>query len=175
MRSALSGPAASRLSGALHALRVIEDYTSLRTAPAGVAAGPGGPVRLVGRPEPRAPGAMYLFFSPPDSAERATPPPALSGPLVEKVFQAESAGGASAPNDDGSQVVVAQISSIVPLGPEAMATNSAGIDRVLADSLRQDMAEYFARAVEARHGAVVEPGVIDEVFTRLGAVSYPTQ
>ncbi len=106
---------------------------------------------------------------------RATPPPALSGPLVEKIFKAGNAGGASAPSDDGNQVIVAQISSIVPLGPEAMATNSAGIDRVLADSLRQDMAEYFARAVEARHNAVIEPGVIDEVFTRLGAVSYPTQ
>ena len=44
--------------------------------------------------------------------------------------RAGNAGGASAPNDGGSQVIVAQISSIVPLGPEAMATNSAGIDRV---------------------------------------------
>ncbi len=102
---------------------------------------------------------------------RATPPPALPEALVEKIFQAESAGGALAPSDDSSQVIVAQISSIAQLGPAAMATNSAGIDQVLADSLRQDMAEYFARAVEARHNAVIEPGVIDEVFTRLGAVS----
>jgi peptidyl-prolyl cis-trans isomerase D len=106
---------------------------------------------------------------------RMTPPPALPGPLIEKIFRAANAGGASAPGESGNEVIVAQISSVVPLGPDAMANNSAGLDQVLADSMRQDTADYFARAVTARHGAVIEPGVIDQVFTRLGAVSQPSQ
>ena len=104
-----------------------------------------------------------------------TPPPALPGTLVEKIFRAANAAGASAPSGDGAQVVVAQVSSITALGPDAMAANSAGIDRALEESLKTDMAEYFARAVVARHDALIEPGVIDEVFRRLGATSQPNQ
>jgi hypothetical protein len=66
---AFSGPAASRLSGALQARRAIEEYSSRPAVPGDGAAGLVGPVRLVGRPEPRAPGAPYLFLSSPDSRE----------------------------------------------------------------------------------------------------------
>ncbi|MGR3716454.1 MAG: SurA N-terminal domain-containing protein [Thermohalobaculum sp.] len=106
---------------------------------------------------------------------RMTPPRSLPGTLVEKIFRAANAAGASAPSSDGAQVVVAQVSSITALGPDAMAANSARIDRALEESLKIDMAEYFARAVVARHDALIEPGVIDEVFRRLGATSQPTQ
>jgi peptidyl-prolyl cis-trans isomerase D len=106
---------------------------------------------------------------------RMNPPQALPGALVEKIFNIGSAGGASAPNADGSQVIVAQVSSITALEPDAMATNSATIDRSLEESLTKDMAEYFARAVVARHDARIEPGVIDEVFRRLGASGQQTQ
>jgi peptidyl-prolyl cis-trans isomerase D len=106
---------------------------------------------------------------------RMTPPPALPGPLIEKIFRAANAGGVSAPDEDGTGVIVAQISSITALAPDAMAANSAGIDQVMAESLKTDMAEYFARAVEARHEAQIDPGVIDEVFRQLGAVSQPAQ
>jgi peptidyl-prolyl cis-trans isomerase D len=106
---------------------------------------------------------------------RLTPPPSLAGALVEKIFRAGNAGGVSAPNGDGTQVVVAQVSSITAPGPEAMATASAAIDRALEESLTRDMAEYFARAVVARHKALIEPGVIDEVFRRLGATGPQTQ
>ncbi|MEE8454887.1 MAG: SurA N-terminal domain-containing protein [Limibaculum sp.] len=106
---------------------------------------------------------------------RMTPPRSLPGTLVENIFRAANAAGASAPSGDGAQVVVAQVSSITALGPDAMAANSAGIDRALEESLKTDMAEYFARAVVARHDALIEPGVIDEVFRRLGATSQPNQ
>ena len=56
-----------------------------------------------------------------------------------------------------------------------MAATSAGIDQALADSLKNDMAEYFARAVVARRDALIEPGVIDEVFRRLGATAQQGQ
>jgi peptidyl-prolyl cis-trans isomerase D len=106
---------------------------------------------------------------------RMNPPPALPGPLIELIFRAANAGGVSAPDDEGTGVIVAQIYNITPLAPEAMAANSAGLDQVLADSLKTDMAEYFARAVEARHETFIDPGVIDEVFRQLGAVSHPAQ
>jgi peptidyl-prolyl cis-trans isomerase D len=101
---------------------------------------------------------------------RMTPPPDLPGPLIEKIFRVENAGGASAPDEDGTGVIVAQVSSITVLAPDAMAANSAGLDQVLADSLKTDMAEYFARAVEAGHEAYIDTAVIDEVFRQLGAV-----
>jgi peptidyl-prolyl cis-trans isomerase D len=101
---------------------------------------------------------------------RMNPPAALPGPLIEKIFRAQITGGASAPDDEGTGVIVAQIYSITALAPEAMAANSAGLDQVLADSMQTDMAEYFARAVEARHETFIDPGVIDEVFRQLGAV-----
>jgi peptidyl-prolyl cis-trans isomerase D len=106
---------------------------------------------------------------------RLTPPPILPAALVEMVFQSGNAAGASAPSQDKTQVIVAQISSITPVAPEAMATSSVGIDLVLTDTLTQDMAEYFARAVEAKHVALIEPGIIDEVFRRLGGTvqQYP--
>ena len=104
---------------------------------------------------------------------RMTPPAALPGALIEPVFSAAAAAGASAPSNDGAGVVVAQVSSIATLDPEAMAAASATIERALEQSLTNDMAEYFARAVVARHDARIEPGVIDEVFRRLGATGQP--
>ncbi|MFQ5565795.1 MAG: SurA N-terminal domain-containing protein [Paracoccaceae bacterium] len=106
---------------------------------------------------------------------RSTPPPALPRALVEKIFRAANAAGASAPSADGTRVVVAQVSSVTAPEPDAMAAASAEIDRALEQSLKQDTAEYFARAVVARHDARIEPGVIDQVFQRLGATSQPTQ
>ena len=106
---------------------------------------------------------------------RMTPPAALPGALIEQVFGAGPAAGASAPDGEGTRVVVAQVTSITPLGPEAMAASSATIDQALAESLTTDMAEYFARAVVARHDARIEPGVIDDVFRRLGATDQPYQ
>jgi len=106
---------------------------------------------------------------------RMTPPAALPGALIEQVFRAGPAAGASAPDGEGTLVVVAQVTSITLLGPEAMAASSATIDQALAESLTSDMAEYFARAVVARHDARIEPGVIDDVFRRLGATGQPYQ
>lgn len=74
---ALSGAAASRLSGALQARRAIEEYSRPRTTPADGPGELGGPVRLVGRPEARAPGGPYLFLDRPASGEGETPVPTV--------------------------------------------------------------------------------------------------
>jgi peptidyl-prolyl cis-trans isomerase D len=99
---------------------------------------------------------------------RMNPPAALPAALIEAIFSVKTGGGASAASDDSTQVIVAQVSSVTPLGPEAMATTSAGLDQALADSLKTDAVEYFSRAIVARHDAQIEPGIIDEVFRLLG-------
>jgi hypothetical protein len=77
---ALSTPMANRLSGALQARRTIEEYSSLlaeRADGMGVTGVIEGPVKLVGRPELRAPGKQYLFLSRPDSGEEGAQAPGV--------------------------------------------------------------------------------------------------
>jgi peptidyl-prolyl cis-trans isomerase D len=112
---------------------------------------------------------LGLAASPQGPFTRMNPPATLPRALIDEIFSVETGGGASAASEDGTQVIVAQASSVTPLGPEAMASTSADIDTALSRSLESDTAEYFARAVVARHDAQIEPGVIDEVFRRLGA------
>jgi len=102
---------------------------------------------------------------------RVTPPAALPAELVEQVFNTEPAAGTSAPAGEETQVIVVQVTSATPLGPDAMASESAAIDQALEVSLAKDMTEYFARAVVNHHEAWIEPGVIDDVFSRLGGSS----
>ena len=73
----LSGPAASRLSGALQARRAIEAYGVAYEASADGAAGLAGPVKLVGRPEPLASGDAYVFLGRPDSGHGRVPAAAI--------------------------------------------------------------------------------------------------
>ena len=106
---------------------------------------------------------------------RLSPPAGLSGELVDLAFDAEKDSGISVAAEDGGSVIVAQVTSITPLEPEQMADAAEQIDEILAQSLQADTVEYFARAIEARHPAYLDPTVIDDVFTRLGAVGGPSQ
>jgi peptidyl-prolyl cis-trans isomerase D len=99
---------------------------------------------------------------------RLNPPEELPPALIDKVFRARSAGGVFAAAPEGDRVVVAQVASITVPQPEQIETQSRRIDEALADSLSRDMAEYFARAIVARHEPRIEPGVVEEVFSRLG-------
>lgn len=112
---------------------------------------------------------LGLAAVPYEPFSRLNPPPELPAALVEEIFRAEPGRGGSAASDDGNQILIAQVANILQLDPEAMAENSAGIDQALVDSLQSDTSEYFARAVVSRYDAQIEPGVIDEVFRRLGA------
>ena len=56
-----------------------------------------------------------------------------------------------------------------------MAASSAELDRVIEQSLRGDTVEYFARAIEGKHTAFIDPEVVDQVFSLLGAVNAPSQ
>jgi len=106
---------------------------------------------------------------------RATVPPAVPAPLAEKLFALPTGRGASAPTTDGLQVVVAQVTGITPLAPDMIALQSTRIDGALGESLKKDLGEYFARAVEARYPVTLEPKTIDQVFQRLGAISPGAQ
>jgi peptidyl-prolyl cis-trans isomerase D len=100
---------------------------------------------------------------------RMNPPQTLPADLVRKIFTAPHAGGVSAPNPDGSRVFVAQVSSIAEPGSDKLAAATRQIDRALTASLKRDTAEYFARAIQAKHQGRIEPGVIEQVYQSLGA------
>lgn len=100
---------------------------------------------------------------------RMRPPADVPPAMVDAIFKAPVSGGVSGVTDNGTAVIVAQISSAVAAAPEALATASANLDRELVTLLKDDMREYFGRAIEAQHGASIDPAVVDEVFRRLGA------
>ena len=112
-------------------------------------------------------GAIVLPHGP---FSRVTPPPGIPATLVEKAFEGAEAEGIFAASEDGSQVFIAQITTVFPLSPEQMGQASSELDQVLASTLRADTIEYFARAVEAQHPAYVDPEVVESVFSALGAV-----
>jgi len=66
---ALSGHVAGRLSGSRQARRTIDEYASAVVKTPDGEDVIEGPVRLVGRPEPRTPGKTYLFLDRPDSGD----------------------------------------------------------------------------------------------------------
>ncbi len=117
-------------------------------------------------------GTTVLPFGP---FTRLTSPPVLPPVLVERAFETERDGGVFAPLDDGRGVMVAQVVSITPVEPEMLAASSAQLDQVIEQSLRADTVEYFARAIESKHPAYVDPEVVDQVFSLLGAVNTPSQ
>jgi len=92
---ALSGRAASRLSGALDAARAIADYASASVVPAAETSGLAGPVVAWGRPTEAPQGRPGYLYLRDDGGERVSPCAGFSlGPL------------AVAPMDAGSLVVV---------------------------------------------------------------------
>lgn len=99
---------------------------------------------------------------------RLNPPAALPSALIDRIFRAKNAEGAFAAAPEGDRVVVAQVASITVPQPEQIETQSRQIDEALSRSLSRDMAEFFARAIVARYEPRIEPGVVEEVFNRLG-------
>ena len=68
---------------------------------------------------------------------------------------------------DGAGVVLAEVTAIQSMPPQALSLTSEQIEQALSESLRTDRQEYFVRAVEAAQGAGYNPQIIEEVFTRL--------
>ena len=102
---------------------------------------------------------------------RLTPPHGLPAELVQRAFEGAESEGVFAASADGERVMVAQIATVTPLEPEQMAQASGELEAALVASLRGDVVEYFARAIETKHPAYVDPEVVDSVFMALGAVN----
>jgi peptidyl-prolyl cis-trans isomerase D len=101
-------------------------------------------------------------------ATQMTPSPDLPPDLSEALFRAPAASGAAALSADGSSAIVAQVSKIEGMSPEEIAAAGAEIGNLLAASLQRDAGEFFARAIESRHPATYDVGVIEQVLQRLG-------
>lgn len=99
---------------------------------------------------------------------RGAPPEGLPPALVEKIFRAPPAGGAAALDEAAGRVVVAQVASIVAPPPEVVEKAAAEIDAAIVASLRDDLEEYFGRALMDKYEPTIDLAVVDEVFRRLG-------
>lgn len=95
---------------------------------------------------------------------RETPPRALSGDLVTAIFGAEQDGRVFGRAGDSSGILVAEIRAITPMAEDELTATAEQIDTALSMSMSRDAVEMFARAVEARHGASVDEGAIEELF-----------
>ena len=98
---------------------------------------------------------------------RRNPPAGLPGPLVETLFSTED-GGAAVARDAPGGVMVAQVSEIVPPGPDRLAGLTAEIEGRFAELLDRDRQELFGAALRERFEVAVNEDAIDAVFTRLG-------
>ena len=98
---------------------------------------------------------------------RLTAPEDFAQPLVSKVFSAEDGAAVWGRAADGSGVQVAKVIGITPLAPEIMQAQTAQLDRLLVNSLSQDQAEYFSRAIIRRYDTRIDQETMGQVFDLL--------
>lgn len=103
-----------------------------------------------------------------EAFSRAQAPEDLAPDFVDQIFAVENEGqvviGRNARN---SAVIVAKVTSIAPLEGEALETQVAAAQQVLRDAMSRDQIEMFARAIQDKHGSVVNEEAIDQVFEQL--------
>lgn len=102
---------------------------------------------------------------------RMNPPETLTPKLLGEIFDAPETGGVSGLSPDGSKVIVAQVAGITAPGPDQLAAATKTIDKALTGSLKRDTSEYFSLAIQQKHPGTIEPGVIQQVYERLGATT----
>lgn len=100
-------------------------------------------------------------------------PPAIPRTLMGSIFEAETGAFLTARDPADGSVLIVEVTEIVPLDPAILEAGTAEIEGLLSDSLGRDTIEYFARAMEAHHGASTMPGAIEQVFGLLGAAQAP--
>ncbi|MEM7670485.1 MAG: SurA N-terminal domain-containing protein, partial [Pseudomonadota bacterium] len=112
-------------------------------------------------------GALGLEVSEHAPFTRETGPTLLPQAIVDAAFAQTSDTGVLARLDDGSGVMVGEITGSVQLPPELAQETSAQLDELIVQTIRGDAREYLARAITARHETGTDPVAIDEVFTYL--------
>lgn len=99
---------------------------------------------------------------------RGRAPQDLAPELIEQIFKVEAADeivvGRNARND---AVIVAKITNIAPLEGEVLDAQTEAARQVMRNAMSSDQLELFSRAIQDKHGAVVNNDAIDQVFEQL--------
>lgn len=100
---------------------------------------------------------------------RASPTPLLPPDLVEALFDVDVGGAAAARGTAGAGVILGTVRAIEMPDPEMLAEMTAEIDEQASGLVRQDTVEYLSRAITAAVPTRIEQGVIEDVFSMIGA------
>lgn len=98
---------------------------------------------------------------------RSASPAILSDELVQAVFAGSQGEIVIGRARDGQSIILAEVRAVTPLSDEDMSAQSNEIAVALGGSMERDHLEYYARALEARHGAVINTDSIANVFQQL--------
>ncbi|MEM9138965.1 MAG: SurA N-terminal domain-containing protein [Pseudomonadota bacterium] len=98
---------------------------------------------------------------------RVEPPQNLSQPLVDAVFGTVEGGMVIGRDRTDTGVIIASVQAISPLQGDDLAQQVAAAEQALSTQIAGDQLEFYARAIEARHGAQINEGAVDQVFELL--------
>ena len=99
---------------------------------------------------------------------RGDAPAPLSPALADAAFGADVGDPLVGRSAGGDAVLLGRLAAVQPLPPDELAEAASNLQAALVSSAAQDQLEYFGRAVQAEHGAEINPGAVEEVFTQLG-------
>ncbi|MEL6766306.1 MAG: SurA N-terminal domain-containing protein [Pseudomonadota bacterium] len=91
---------------------------------------------------------------------------------ISEAFALEGGGAFVTRGSDGESVYVVSLVSIERPAPEALAAASQELENAFRTSLGRDIAEYFARAAQDAHGAVIDEAAVSQTFDQMGAAQH---
>ncbi|MEM1161511.1 MAG: SurA N-terminal domain-containing protein [Pseudomonadota bacterium] len=103
---------------------------------------------------------------------RAQLPSVFAAAITDQIFSADNGGLVIGRSTGGQSVMVAQVTEIVPLAEDDLSQNAEAATQNIANGIAADQIELFARALEARLGAQINPGVVELVFEQLNQVGH---
>ncbi|MEM6620635.1 MAG: peptidylprolyl isomerase [Pseudomonadota bacterium] len=103
---------------------------------------------------------------------RGEPPQDFAPELTAAIFDAPQGGMVSGPNAAGDAVLIVQIRGVIPIDDELLAQQVEELDVALGGAVGRDQLEYYARALEQRHGSGINTGAVDGVFERLSQTGH---
>ncbi|MEM1298683.1 MAG: SurA N-terminal domain-containing protein [Pseudomonadota bacterium] len=103
---------------------------------------------------------------------RSTPPPGFAQELIGEMFNADKDSLVVGRSSDGRSAVIAKITELEALEGADLTVEMQQVGDIFANSTARDQLEYYARALEARHGAELNLGNVDDVFNRLNQTGY---
>ncbi|MFK7945384.1 MAG: SurA N-terminal domain-containing protein [Paracoccaceae bacterium] len=103
---------------------------------------------------------------------RSAPPPGFAPELIGAMFSADEGDAVVGRSSDGRSAVIAKITGLEALEGADLDIEAQEVGDIFSNSLARDQLEYFARALEARHGAQVSVSAVDGVFEQLNQIGY---